>query len=1814
MNHFSNLINERIEAMRRKLQDTSRRNPLINNVLNAKSASFLRIVDEKPQSIFDHVVVDERKMVLAPLPPVDIDPPDEDTTEFKNAFFNAQSTDETYLKVIEKIDFEYDEKALDTQENADRALKDRVREALEMPPRPKSEQFSDLINHAKSHGINPSSTLPLPAEASGDDRHDDNELQTLLLPKTFQSRLSRILSKARMYQEERGLDVVYIVLGYLKWTLPNSGKLDEFKSPILLLPVSLTKQKSSKGEIYSVSKLSDPLLNPSLDHKLTVEAKLDLARVKALFDTDHINVEGLFEAIADLKPKNMQWVVQREASFGIYPFQGIELYHDLDTQRADFSEFPVVSELMVGKGQEPGTGTSGFSEEDVDSRAGKNLVPHIVLDADSSQFISLLKVANNENVALEGPPGSGKSQTIVNAIANAIFSGKKVLFVAQKVTALEVVLSRLQSLGLHQFVLPLMGGHGSTDEFYEAVAVRLEMQASSSSRDIENLKTQYESHRDKLTDYIDILTRPVTGTGMTVHQVLGVAVANSEAIESLPLELKSIQIYPDRLVKDFGPSDIDAMASQVADWCSRLEKSRISSSSPWADTPAETLDTDLVNKAMVDTGRASIEIQTALAKLDTPSKKLFEDFLKNPLNTIQNQIESLAKDKDLIKAHDLSMDMGKDEAGRVLNDLVETNNKLTDLQSLLGLTAEKLPIVGKNKSKFVLLKDFVSEFKIQKITAGIIISTKDELAERRSRLHKLQSFKAEIVDQISPGITIQQILAYEPLLKYREDLQSAKSYFREMGIDGARNELRKTKQLLRNRTQIFSVDELPSSREVTGWQTTIQNAGIFSFLSSTYKSAMQEAGQILVSAKTKPAILSQLDEAQTFIKDWTSLELSNHVNITDPSLSDKLSGQLSILDELEAINNRSGATLFSALQLLTLKNLEELIGLIRDLEATRLSWGDISTEASSIDAKIARIQNSQNALTEAERVFVSLGNVSPIKLTILISNSEITEKLLDKRAELIAELDPEYDDNGVAKKVLAAHLGYSMLSKTVVSVLFAEEGKLAFDALAKLLPSFEKVQQSFHALMHVKGKHVVTQSIELGKSLEVLEQHRADQTGLNNLIARRSVFAEAEKAGLENLVEKMDEAEVSEEYQGLAKAALAASLQDQIQHEFGSVLMQFDGTSLSAARSSIQRLDRKIIEISRYEVANNAISRAKPPYGNAYGKKSEYTESALLDHELQKQRRTPPRKILKRAQKALMELFPCWMMVPSAVAQHLPKSTDFDLVIIDEASQMTPENSISALMRAKNAFIAGDTNQLPPTNFFKGLSVDEEEDEDVTTTEESILELANVQFHPKHRLLWHYRSKHEDLISFSNHYVYDSELVIFPSPHPTINGMGISLVEVNGTFQRGVNPAEAQVMLDAIVQFMKDTPNRSLGVAVMNQSQMEQLEALVLREAESNKAVSKYLDHWASARQGLERFFVKNLENVQGDERDVIFVGTVYGRDSLGKFYQRFGPINGPAGKRRLNVLFSRAKEQIVTFSSIPLGEFNPSPTNEGATLLRRWLEFSATKRLGEVAHNHDRVGHTDSPFEEHVIEAVRSLGYEAVPQVGVSSYFIDIGVKHPKYPLGYICGIECDGATYHSSKSARDRDRLREEVLNRLGWELYRLWSTDWFRDPLGCREVLKTYLAERLEGLVKNMPKIVQPKQVEQKRIELPARQPERKSITSTVPNGSASPAAATKTSPAGTEVRHSVAQIDTDGIRIGTKLSIRYLNGPRAGVVGKFWFQEITNDRQFEVNGYKSVGTDSPLGEALEGAQANDIVTFNVRDEEIRVQIIDMSHAQS
>ena len=524
-------------------------------------------------------------------------------------------------------------------------------------------------------------------------------------------------------------------------------------------------------------------------------------------------------------------------------------------------------------------------------------------------------------------------------------------------------------------------------------------------------------------------------------------------------------------------------------------------------------------------------------------------------------------------------------------------------------------------------------------------------------------------------------------------------------------------------------------------------------------------------------------------------------------------------------------------------------------------------------------------------------------------------------------------------------------------------------------------------------------------------------------------------------------------------------LAKQVYEKMGPILTKYSGSKLNQLRAELARLDRKIIGSSREFIRAKVHAASKSIRGNGVGKKSTWTEQALIDNEISKTKRfISVRDLTRRAGKALQELKPCWMMSPLAVAQYLPKDLlSFDLCIIDEASQMPPEDSVGALARSRQVMIVGDTNQLPPTSFFRKMMDDDESDEDETVLNESILEMANATFRPARRLRWHYRSKHSGLIKFSNRMVYNDNLVIFPSATESKAGTGVAFRPVQGIYKAGTNPLEAQEVVRSAISFMKEDSGRSLGIVTLNQRQRD----LIFEEMEyalsKDKAASQFVDDWSERNDGLEQFFIKNLENVQGDERDVIFISTVYGPEQTGsRVLQRFGPINGIAGKRRLNVLFSRAREQIVTFSSMTAADISAEEGgNQGAFMLKRWLEYSAN---GVLDLGQQQGKEPDSDFEVFVMDQIRAMGCEPIPQVGVKGFSIDIGVRHPSWEHGFILGVECDGASYHSSKSARDRDRLRQEVLEGLGWRFHRIWSTDWFNNPAKQADILRKVISDRL------------------------------------------------------------------------------------------------------------------------------------------------------
>ena len=448
---------------------------------------------------------------------------------------------------------------------------------------------------------------------------------------------------------------------------------------------------------------------------------------------------------------------------------------------------------------------------------------------------------------------------------------------------------------------------------------------------------------------------------------------------------------------------------------------------------------------------------------------------------------------------------------------------------------------------------------------------------------------------------------------------------------------------------------------------------------------------------------------------------------------------------------------------------------------------------------------------------------------------------------------------------------------------------------------------------------------------------------------------------------------------------------------------------------------------------------------------------AFLRREMVKQRNIAPlRRTLQNAEAAVRAIKPCFLMSPLTVAQYLAgQGTDgtppFDLVIFDEASQLPTEDAIGAIARGAQLVVVGDPKQLPPTNFFamaSGTAVGVplgDDGQPVVEDSESVLEECMGAGLPVTRLKWHYRSAHESLIAFSNVSFYDAELLTFPSVASTGAGLSFEYV-ADGVYEgKGLNLAEARRVADAVVRHAKESPDVSLGVGTFNMRQ----QLAVLDELELRRRADPSIEPFFS-RTRAEPFFVKNLENVQGDERDVMFLSVTYGKAADGRLRYQFGPINGENGWRRLNVLATRARTRMRVFSSMRGDEINAAATtSRGALLLRDFLLYAEHGRLDAVVAS-AHAAH-ESPFEADVVAELVRHGVRVVPQVGVSGYRIDIGVLDDEVAGRFICGIECDGVAYHAAETARDRDRLRQQVLEARGWTILRVWSTDWFKDRAG-------------------------------------------------------------------------------------------------------------------------------------------------------------------
>ena len=635
--------------------------------------------------------------------------------------------------------------------------------------------------------------------------------------------------------------------------------------------------------------------------------------------------------------------------------------------------------------------------------------------------------------------------------------------------------------------------------------------------------------------------------------------------------------------------------------------------------------------------------------------------------------------------------------------------------------------------------------------------------------------------------------------------------------------------------------------------------------------------------------------------------------------------------------------------------------------------------------------------------------------------------------------------------------------KSATSVLASPSGGTTLDALQAYLAAEAEADDKARQFAQKDGVFPAGLSVaDLDAGLATVVAERARLGDWTKWVKKSK---EGLAAGLGPLVEALEDGRLEEDAEEAFKRAYATRWLP-LAMDASDELRSFTHREHEYVIATFCKLDDAAAELAPVEVMRR-IAHGMPAKHGVPRK----SELGILRKQLGLVRPSMPiRQLLAGLPETFGKLAPCVLMSPLSVAQYLPADqATFDVVIFDEASQITTWDAIGAIARGRQTVIVGDPKQLPPTNFFGRADNEDEDLPEVERDMPSILDEVSAAGVPHRNLNWHYRSRDEALIAFSNHFYYEGGLVTFPAP--STGSDAIKFHKVNGTYARGrgrVNEEEAKAIAEMVKRRLKtwlaipEDQRHTLGVITFNAEQ----QSLILDLLDEARRGNSELE-WFFADEREEPVIVKNLENIQGDERDVMLFSVTFGPDLAGKLTMNFGAINGLGGEKRLNVAITRARRELHVFSSIRAEQIDLDRTHAvGVKDLKAFLDYAERGSIALPSRDEGSLGPAESPFEEAVADALRAKGWEVRTQIGVSGFRMDLGVVHPDYAGGYLAGIECDGARYHSSATARDRDKVRQAVLEGLGWTILRVWSTDWFQHSLDVADRLHGKLEQLLEA----------------------------------------------------------------------------------------------------------------------------------------------------
>jgi len=1510
-----------------------------------------------------------------------------------------------------------------------------------------------------------------------------------------EKRLKNIYRKAESDFQEKGIRTSILTFGLLNW---KDGE-EIASAPLILYPVTISRATPESPYVIEESD-EDISLNPAIQVKFKTEFNIELIQPK--LEDEDFNLESYFAEV-EAQLARVQWKVERSCFLGNFSFHKMAMYADLDANAASIALHPIIKALTDRHVETP-LGNGELPTDDERTLPAKP--PELyILDADSSQAQAIESAIAGHSFVLKGPPGTGKSQTISNIIAKAIQHDKRVLFVSEKMAALEVVYSRLSNAGLKDYCLELHSHKANKREVIRELTRCLEEVPESNRQMTSSDKARLKSLRDRLNNYVLELHKKREPLYESAFNVLN--------------HLIKLGAFPERSLKLPFTKCTPEHLNELLDIGAILRENYVvlaeGNNFPWRGYKGKDEDREIILgklERLIDDIEEVISIFDAISgRLGIPSPKSFDG-----CREFISICEKLAENPSPELSWLLSPDSEK-----MLTEARECSKATENLQKISAELS-----VNYSKDFFDLPEDFINRFralkgelfarvaKAEKADASIISAT-PVILESVNALHVALESASKGGSKILKSLDV-QYSGDLSLHKIRQSIrlsEIALSHERLIPSWTKRSNLEKSEKEF----NIFS-DKLRHYREIVTDIRTKYTEAIFEadvdalcfnfktkylgwekyFLLSYYKDLI-----FIHRCNKSSGIPATLRQDLESLRELILLKQEIHANNDRlVSLFDKyFSGIDTNLVALEkAIYNAKVAyTLSNIFQFgdSTYKLLTAELPLPQDFEPTSdrltsdsdkvtneiekwnelFSWEKIiqgagTIETSSVNKFLQALTKLNTIIEDFHRLTdrISALRVAPADASISsilddlnkLETKRQTESFFKTNTASHAEkFKQRYSGMDTDWPMLVSALDWTVnLASPAYREYLDEE---FFEAVAgglqvpkeeslQLKDSLKQIRKNidgFEGEHITPGAGVVMSGLDDARALMRLRQHRIDDitTWITYLSAseRLANFSPGGTKVLEHITSTPPGAE---NIIPILTKGFYLSWLDGLK-ERCPIMAEFQGYNHERAITEFRDLDLKLTNLAFTEVISKLNESRREMYQGLRGGEL----SVLHDQAARKRGHYSLRKLFSRIPNLLLKIKPCLLMSPLSVSHFIGKdSFNFDIIIFDEASQICSEDAVGAISRGTQLVVAGDEKQLPPTKFFQG-DVDGEEDwadsdEDFGVYQSVLEDCDSIGLTPKPLMLkWHYRSKHESLIAYSNESFYDHKLVTFPSSTENDPEFGVKFCYVaNGLYDRGGNKTnlpEAKKVVELVFKHLKDHgADKTLGVATLNIQQRDLILDLIEEERKNNPEFNKYFTE-----DRLSGFFVKNLESVQGDERDVIILSLGYGRDANGKFTMNFGPINKTGGEKRLNVIVTRAKSKICLVTSIKASDFDIEKlTAPGLKSLYRYLDY-AERGKNALESITLGPGETESPFEDDVKLEIEKMGYKAVCQVGCSGFRIDLGVIDPKNPGRYILGVECDGATYHRAFTARERDRIRQTILEGLGWRIYRIWSPDWFQ-----------------------------------------------------------------------------------------------------------------------------------------------------------------------